>query len=295
MYAATITSKMSANPLDQWSTESILRRAAAAGNTQAMFELAIRHLANNEGTEARRLLYCAAAMDHTGAKCVLGTQLLFEDNPEMAAEGEQLLRQAADEGYEVARWSLARYLLDGINLEQDLVGGEKLLRKSAAANYGPALYELGRRLLSGRGGLAQDLDQGRDYLTRAIAAGDSDAMLELGGYLLDGKLLSKDVPTGLRLIEQAAALENSNAQRLLGQFLLQGAENNKDVPRGRALLRRAAETGDTAAMVVLGEHLARSERESEQREGILLLKRAAELECGDSAHHLPRSNDELLN
>ena len=166
--------------------EKWLRRAADAGETQAMRSLANR-LLSSDGFKADTV------------------------------EGEKWLRRAADAGETQAMRGLGIRLLDGDKLRADPAEGERWLRRAAEARSATAMANLGSRLMDGLIS-ATDPSEAERWLRAAVEAECYEAGTNLGYLLYSQHRLPEAVEIFLAVFRSGIAFTGIN----LGYMLRRG-------------------------------------------------------------------------
>lgn len=238
--------------------ELMLRSAARSGSAPAMLELGMR-LEHGIGlqrdkSESRFWLNRAAHSGNPWAMGSWGQILLAEGDPNNAAEGERLLRMAAEMGPTGYMIALGTDLIDGTGLQKNVLEGRSWLDRAANAGDSNAMIELGQRLLDGAG-LAMDSESGKAWLIEATEKGSTQAMRFLGTRFLKGIGLPKDVVEGEAWLRKAVEKHDLHAMTILSEYLLNSKELRQDHQQGARLLRQAAEEGDVTAMITLSDRL----------------------------------------
>ena len=210
-----------------------LHRSAAAGDTDAMFNVGV--LAEGEGdvAGARDWYEQAAAGGHTDAMYNLG---VLADGEGDVAGARTWWEQAAAGGHTSAMNNLG-VLVAG---EGDVAGARTWWEQAAAAGNLNAMMNLG-----GRAWDEGDVSAARDWYERAAAAGHPDAPESLGELAWDE---DDDVSAARYWYERAAAEGRPDALRCLGHL----AEDEGDVAGARIWWERAAAGGDSSSMKNLG-------------------------------------------
>lgn len=153
--------------------------------------------------EALRCLKKAAVLEHPRAMVSLARRLL--DGPGVVqdvTEGERWLRAAADKGDPMAMWMLGWRLLDGKALAQDVAEGERWLRAAADKGDPVAMGMLGMHLLD-KNGLTYNEEVGLEWLRRAVSCGVHGAYILLGFALYQRGL---GMPEPLEAFNEAGSL-----------------------------------------------------------------------------------------
>ncbi|MEU8776499.1 tetratricopeptide repeat protein [Streptomyces sp. NPDC048606] len=216
-----------------WETdEERHRRAAAAGDTDAMFNLALLLTEAGRIEEAETWYRRAAGAGNAGAMNNLG--MLLEDAGR-TDEAETWYHKAADTGNFNAMHNLGLLLTDAGRTDE----AETWYRKAIDAGNTGAMHGLGL-LLAGTG----RTDEAETWYRKAIDAGNTGAMYGLG-LLLAGTGRTDEAETWYR---KAADAGNTDAMHNLGLLL----EDAGRTDEAETWYRKAADTGQMNAMNNLG-------------------------------------------
>lgn len=241
---------------DQDDADRWYERSAMAGCPQGNLGYALalaRRATNDEDYRqvADQLRHAAAAKLPT-AIYLLG--VLTEHgtgvprDPSLAAE---YYRDAAEKGHGPAqiKWSVA--LIEGRDVEQDLVAGESWLRRAALSGNARAAALLGDFYSHG-GPLPPNYAEAASWYRRAAEAGDKSAARALGSLYLTGAGVARDDEEAVRWFRSAAE-QVPDAQFLYARMLAEGRGTPSDLTRARAWFARAADAGVLGAQVALAE------------------------------------------
>jgi localization factor PodJL len=127
------------------------------------------------------------------------------------------LEQAAQSGDLIAQYELALQRLSA-GQTQD---GVTLLRRAADRGFAMAQYRLAKLYERGEG-VSADLTQARQWTERAAASGNRRAMHDLGVYFARGEGAPLDEAAAFRWFRQAAELGVADSQYNLGVLYQQG-------------------------------------------------------------------------
>ena len=154
---------------DLW--ERRYREKAAAGDAEAMYNLAGLLVKQGKSGEAEEWYRKAAAAGNAEAPADLGDLLVKQGKDDQAGEW---YRKAAAAGIARATYNVGVLLHRQGNDDQ----AEECFRKAATAGIAEAMYSLGV-LLHGQG----NDDQAEEWYRKAAAAGNAEAMSSLGDLL----------------------------------------------------------------------------------------------------------------
>ncbi|MEU3622493.1 SAV_2336 N-terminal domain-related protein, partial [Amycolatopsis coloradensis] len=241
---------LASQPGREAEAEQAYRDAAAAGNTHALYNLGVL-LASQPGreAEAEQAYRDAAAASNTHALYNLG--VLLASQPGREAEAEQAYRDAAA-GNTHALFNLGNLLANQLGREAE---AEQAYRDAAAAGDAKALKNLGA-LLSRQPGREAEAKQAY----RDAAAGNTKALFNLGNLLAKPPGRETEAAQAYR----DAAAGNTKALFNLGNLLANQPGREAEAEQA---LRAVAAGGDAKALKNLGALLSRQpgrEAEAEQ-------------------------------
>lgn len=128
---------------------------------------------------------------------------MMEASAARSRSTEDLLLELAQNGQPAAQHELGIRLLEGRNMQRDLVQAQDWLRKAADQNYAPAQYRLGTLYEKGIG-VSADAKTAAIWYGRAAEKGHVRAMHNLGVLLADGLEGKPDYTSAARLFRKAA-------------------------------------------------------------------------------------------
>ena len=216
---------------------SAWERAAGAGSTDAMFNLAIVLYRQDDVEGSRTWCQQAADAGHTSAMVLFGHFLRDEGDAEGASTWWEQAADAGDTGGMVALGNLLRD-------QGDTEGARTWYTRATDNGDTSGMVALGN-LLRDQG----DVEGARTWYTRAADNGDTDAMFTLGSLLRD----QGDAKGANTWWQQAADAGHTSAMVALGDRL----HRLGDAKGARTWFTRAADNGDTNAMIVFGNALHR--------------------------------------
>lgn len=206
---------------------------AEAGDSQALFELADRHLYPNTS-------------DYDPVK------------------GADLLRKAADKEHAQAARYLGGLYLAGEGVEQDDTEALQWLSTAAELDNAEAMNLAGVLYHQGRG-TDRDCEQAARWFRRAAELGNNQSRTNLANLYLDGEGVERDEAAAVALLESAAEDRFPEAQLLLADLLTEGRGVTRDPAAARALLRKADEEG----VIEARQRLTRMDLEQARQAGRL--------------------------
>lgn len=257
------------------------KRSAAAGCPEGSLGYALslaRHAKDEEGWRlvGEQLNHATEAGLPT-AIYLLGT--LTEQglgrarDPESAA---RLYRDAAEKGLRPAqlKWGLA--LMEGRDVEQDIVGGETFLRRAALAGDPEAAVLVGDLCL-GNGELPPNYPEAARWYRRAAEAGDRAGARALGSLYLVGAGVAQDDEEAARWLRASAEAGDQASQVDLANLVFERGGRAEDAGVVADWFRQAAGAGDLTAAFNLGVCLAKGVGvEQNYGQAALWMRRAAE-------------------
>ena len=198
---------------------AILKRAADAGNLEALAQL-------------------AEAME-------LGIGVPYDPQ-----EALKLTQLAAKKGNQRAMVNLGNAHLTGINIKYAPDKAVEYFQKAAKSGYPPALRKLGECYSRGIG-VEPDWKTAVDHYRSAASGGDEEACFLLGDCYEKGFGVTKNAAQAFYYYSQAADRGSIKAIRKMAIFLLDGHGVLQDTKRGMLMLRQAAAAGDQTAQFIL--------------------------------------------
>lgn len=152
-------------------SERWLRKAAEAGETQAMYFLGVHMMdelfyPTSYKKEGEKWLRQAAKLGNSKAMIVLGEYILDGDLERTPAEAEKWFQQAIQQGDVEALLLWADRLLKGEGIEQNHIEGENILRKLAELGITDAMAKWGKYLYE-----QKDPAKGEMWLKQAAKSG----------------------------------------------------------------------------------------------------------------------------
>ncbi|MBL8537610.1 MAG: SEL1-like repeat protein [Hyphomonadaceae bacterium] len=152
------------------------------------------------------------------------------------------LQQAAQAGDLTAQYELALQMISGGQTQE----GVTMLRRAADRGFPMAQYRLAKLYERGEG-VPVDLVVARQWTERAAAAGNRRAMHDLGVYFARGEGAPLDEAAAFRWFRQAAELGVADSQYNLGVLYQQGRGVNASAPEALFWFLVAARQGDQDA------------------------------------------------
>lgn len=238
---------------------SLIRRAAEAGDSGAMANLAEYHLLGlgvSRSTEqhVEWLRKAAAAGSATAAvrlKLYYGIGLWVTQD---STQEQQYTRRAAELGDADSQYQLARALHNGdYGASADPVGALAWYRRAAAQDHVRALVKLADLLRAGAQGVPHDYAEALRLTRRAVELGDAEAIADLAGMLREGQGTPRDAQAALARYREASAKGNSYATMMVGWMHAYPEDGARpDFAVAREWFEKAATAGSAVAMRELG-------------------------------------------
>jgi TPR repeat protein len=213
-------------PGDTAAGTALLSKAAWAGDAEAMYAMALLHLAGqgvaSNPTEAFRWCNQAAAAGLPEAKGLLAA-LSEEELPSAAnlAKAMEFYREAAQAGDTEAGFALGSLLSKGLAGPPDFAEARQWYEKAAQAGDARAQFNLGLMYLTGKGGPVNDKEALRLMLA-AARQGDPHARFNVASLTLTGRGTAADPEEAFRWYRLAAGQGFAPAQALLAGFFYEG-------------------------------------------------------------------------
>lgn len=231
------------------------RRAAEAGNVEAMNGYAV--ILRNSGNEADRAQSdgweerAFAAGSH-GARLNRGGRMIYEDGSEAAwTQGVALISSFEHVN---AGDTIAHMALDYSGTRHATpTRVRQLLRLSAERGSALGQWHYAMMLRQGQGGPA-DVPQAYEWARRSGEGGFIDGMISTAVMLAMGEGVTQNDAEARVWYERAADLSSAHALRGLGFMLITGEGGAVDEPRGWAYMLLAAEGGDQTAINVMNQY-----------------------------------------
>jgi TPR repeat protein len=197
-------------------------------------------------------------------------------------DGKRQQRKAADLLAEIlasnpwqtdANRLLGDMLAQGVAVKRDVRAAFAKFEAAALAGSVGGQLRLARAYETGSG-TEVDTAKAIEFYSQAAEAGSLNAMRDLGRLLVsDGS--SSDPARGFQLLYTAAKAGQVESQTEVGRILLSGVGTLHDEAEGIRWLIKGAEGGDPGAMIDLFHHYRRNGGESERKQAINLLEKAA--------------------
>jgi TPR repeat protein len=230
-------------------------RIAVSGHpddARSIYNLSRAYLADGQQTLGIASLRQAADLGYPMALSELGAALIDSPDESDAAEGVDLLAEAAWNGEAGAAMRLGRYFADR---QAEIAGADEraldFFTIAAEAGNVDAMYEAGFRLVSSTLASDADLRRGLDWLEMAAADGQEQAMLRLANvYLLNESVADRG--RGIFWLEGAASIGNEFAQRRLVSIATDATAEDLDPERAARWIQALADGGDPRAAVETG-------------------------------------------
>jgi TPR repeat protein len=219
-----------------------LKKAAEAGDAEAMFEL----------RADRAWLEAAVEKRHPMALAALGRAYLHGLRTEKdAKEGARLVRLAAETGLARGQYELAGCYLRGDGVKKNAEEAARWYLKAAGQGLADAERELARLHLAGLG-VKKDAGEALRRLRLAAARGDGPALFTLAVMHEQGKVAGKGIAEARALYQKAAEAGHGPAQCRLGQLHHLGKGGPVDFKLAAKWYGLAARQGVAIAQYNLG-------------------------------------------
>lgn len=138
--------------------------------------------------------------------------------PDARQRAVDTIFRLAAEKFPPAQHLAGLWKLAGEHGPLDEAGGLELVRKAADKYHGPAVYEIARRLIEGRG-LPQDIPKGLDMMRHASLLGSVQAQDYLGQAYESGTGVEQDAERAQRHFRLCAAQGVASCQYRLARLL----------------------------------------------------------------------------
>ena len=218
LYSACLRSGIGGN-IDISGGVALLRRAADAGNAEAMAQLAEIYAAGSglppDQKRSAELTRRAAKLGNQRALVNLGKMHLtgIEADYDPAAAVE-CFQRAAESGYPPANCALGDCFARGIGVEQNWQKAAESYRLAASGGDENGCLKLADCYASGQG-VDKDETAAFYWYRRAVAAGSVAGMRKMAIALLDGRGVKQNRAAGFKLLQRAAAGGDRTAQFML--------------------------------------------------------------------------------
>jgi uncharacterized protein len=143
------------------------------------------------------------------------------------AKGQELLRQAVDQGHPYASYNLALILIQSPQSEEQ-TRAAVLMRRAALHEIPEAQYALAQILKDGKG-VPVNIAESALWMERAAKNGDILAQTEWGIMLFKGEGTPKDEVNAVRFFRRAAWRGHAIAQNRLAWLLIMGRGTPRNV------------------------------------------------------------------
>jgi TPR repeat protein len=256
-------------------------RSAAAGCPEGNLGYALSLARRTTDEQGRRKiadqLRRAAAAELPTAIYLLG--VITEQGVGVARDPKtsaKLYELAAERGHRSAqlRWGLA--LMEGTDIDQDLVAGESWLRRAALAGDPEAATLIGNFYVR-NGPLPPNYTEAANWYRRAAEAGHQVAARALGSLYLTGAGVPQDDQAAVQWLRVAAEAGDPSSVVDLANLVLGGAGNPDDPAKIARWFAQSAASGDLVSAFNLSICLTKGVGVEQNRdEAALWLRRAAE-------------------
>lgn len=225
------------------------RKAAEAGNSMAMFNLASNLMSSNgipkDMAESNRWYRKAAEAGNTGAMVNLATHLQSGDGiTKDIAEANRWYGKAAESGNAIAMYNLANNISRGDGITKDDAAATRWYRKAAELGQTESMVSLGWHYEHGHGVEKDEAESARLY-RQAAERGSGLAMSLLAGCLREGRGVAKNESEALRWYRKAVGKGVGAAMSAISEGYDQGAMGlQKDPKLAAEWLYKGIEAGD---------------------------------------------------
>lgn len=229
----------------------LLKESAAEGNKTAKLDLAVRLLIG-KGVESditvsdSILEELIENEDNVDAFRIMGIRNLYGHYIKRNVEkGMNLLNIAIDRGDELAKYQMAKYIL---NVSRD--------NQTMAIKYFDELTESGfieakkyysYLLISGTL-IHQNIEKGLSLLKELIDIADEEAILDYSQLLFEGKYIEKDIILAQELLGELVGKEYPEGLVYYGELLIEGLFYERNIEKGIKQLEKAASIGEISAI-----------------------------------------------
>jgi TPR repeat protein len=231
------------------------RRAAEAGNVEAMngYAVILRNSENEaDRAESGRWEERAFTAGSQGARLNRGGRLIYEDGSDAAwTQGFELISSFEHVN---AGDTIANMALDYSGTRHATpTRVRELLRLSAERGSALGQWHYAMMLRQGQGGPA-DVPQAYEWVRRSGEGGFIDGMISTAVMLAMGEGVTQNDAEARVWYQRAVELSSAHALRGLGFMLITGEGGAVDEARGWAYMLLAAEGGDQTAVDVMNEY-----------------------------------------
>ena len=273
---------------------SILERAAAGGDVEAMVELAGRYRSGNgveqDAAAALRWLERAAEADDDGSMVALAKAYAAGDGVVAdPAKAAGWFRKAAEAGNAEGRAAYAECLWEGRGTARNREEAFRLAELAADEGYPVAQRIAGLCHRDGIG-TGRDPRKAAIWLRDAAQGDDAEAQFAWSQILARGDGVPQNVASAVEWAKKAAEQGIPEAQVFVGESYAGGAATGTpDQAEAMRWYRLAAEKGHAPAQSLVGTHLLFGLGvEKNQAEGVKWLEKAAAQEYGLAFSNLAR-------
>lgn len=225
---------------------------------------------------ALKLFAAAAAKNDKVAQYALGRMYEKGTGVERSdmAKAEEFYKKSADQGHELAQYSLAIILLnDPARLPQGL----SRLKESANAGSSKAQLLLGQLYANGQGTITRDEAAAIEQFTKAAEKGEADAYVMLGQMCEAGKGMKKDMVKAVEYYEKGTKRDSIPAINKLAGIYLNGAEGvQKDVAKTKETLALGVEREKDGTTTLINLAMVLESVDKKPAEAFVHYKKAAE-------------------
>lgn len=195
------------------------------------------------------------AKDGDGAAQTLAAEIYSRGLgvPVNLAEAARWYGEAAKKGVPEAQFRYGVMLLEGKQVEKDLVRGEELMKGAAEAGNPLAQFNYAQLLVKARPG-ENGLQDAYPWFMKAADAGLPDAQYAVSQILATGTpAVPKNEAKAREILEKAARRNYDTAQLDLATWLVEGRGGPRNYDEGFKWMLRAAQGGNVAAQARLAK------------------------------------------
>ena len=164
-------------------------------------------------------------------------------------EAIKLYKQAALKGDALSQVKLGQYYLFGTDNSLNPTKAVELFFKAAKQNYGPAFRELGFCYSIGSG-VEQNFNKAFEYYQKGAKLNDPVSLLKLGDAYFNGIGTYKNINAAIYWYRKASEVNVVEGTRKYGKLLLTSL-NKQQQQQGILVLKKAAQLGDEEAIAIL--------------------------------------------
>ena len=243
----------------------LFKKAAAMGDAEAQFRLALCYHNGEEGIEknvGEAFKWYQASANQGNAKAIRNLGVCYENgdgvNKDNTKAQEQYrkafpgLQQLAEQGNAEGQCYLGLCYYYGDGVTKDYAKAVEWYRKAAEQGNADAQNNLGNSYYIGNG-VTKDYAKAVEWYRKAAEQGDANSQYSLGYCYYYGEGVTKDDVKAVEWYRKAAEQGDADAQNCLGLSYKNGEGVTKDYAKAVEWYRKAAEQGDANAQDNLGD------------------------------------------